>query len=322
MKTNKAPFLPFSLLFVIFLLALMSLFITSCSENSSTPVEEEVPTIQTGIINATLNVNGVNRSYNLYVPESYNPALPTALVFNFHGLGSNGFEQMVYGDFRPLAEENGFIIAHPNGTTFLGFTHWNVGGFTEGSPADDVGFTEALLTELSATYNIDSQRVYATGMSNGGYMSFLLACQMNDKFAAIASVTGTMTIDTYDECVPAAPIPVLQIHGTADQTVSYNGIEAWNKSIPDVLNYWVGVNNCNPTPTINRLVDLNPNDEDFVDHYIYSGGTNGAVVEHYKINNGTHSWPGTSVGVANRTINASQLVWEFFSRYNKEGLIQ
>jgi polyhydroxybutyrate depolymerase len=307
--------------FLVLLLLLGSTFFLSCS-SEETIAEEELPTIQTGMINATINVNGVNRSYILYVPSTYTAESSMPLVFNFHGLGSNAFEQMVYGDFRPLAEEHGFIIAHPNGTTFLGFTHWNVGGFTAGSPADDVGFTEALLAEIQSDYNIDNNRIYATGMSNGGYMAFLLGCQMNDTFAAIASVTGTMTIDTYDECIPNAPMPVLQIHGTADETVSYEGTETWNKSIPDVLSYWVGVNNCNPTPSITRVPDLNPNDDDFVDHYVYSGGDNGTVVEHYKINNGTHSWPGTSVGVANRTINASNLVWEFFSRYNKSGLIQ
>lgn len=310
--------LPFYKVLFIFV---FSLLLFGCSDNSSS-TEEDIPTIQTGVIEATLNFNNVVRSYLLYVPSTYTGESAMPLVFNFHGLGSNGFEQMVYGDFRNLAEQEGFIIAHPNGTTFLGFTHWNVGGFTEGSPADDVGFTDALLSEISRSYNIDADRVYATGMSNGGYMSFLLGCQMNEKFAAIASVTGTMTVDTFDECMPSAPMPVLQIHGTADATVTYEGTEPWNKSIADVLTYWVSVNNCEPTPTITRVADLNPNDDDFIDHYIFAGGTNGTVVEHYKINNGTHSWPGTTVGVANRTINASELIWEFFSRYNKAGLIQ
>lgn len=313
----QSHFLSYQLIFVL----LIGFFLTNCAEDSS-PTEEEMPAIQTGVIEASITVNNVNRSYLLYVPSSYTRESSMPLVFNFHGLGSNGFEQMVYGDFRNLAEQEGFIIAHPNGTTFLGFTHWNVGGFTEGSPTDDVGFTDALLSEISTNYNINADRVYATGMSNGGYMSFLLGCQMNDKFAAIASVTGTMTVDTYDECMPSDPMPVLQIHGTADATVSYEGTEPWNKSITDALNYWVNINNCDPTPSVTRVPDFNPNDDDFIDHYVFAGGTNGAVVEHYKINNGTHSWPGTAVGVANRTINASELVWEFFSRYNKAGLIQ
>ena len=321
MNNPTSPFPNIFLNFRLFFIVCIGFILTSCAEDSS-PIKEEVPTIRTGVIEATITVNNTIRSYILYVPTNYTSEASVPLVFNFHGLGSNAFEQMVYGDFRNLADQEGFIVVQPNGTTFFGLTHWNVGGFTAGSPADDVGFTEALLTEISTTYNIDSQRVYATGMSNGGYMSFLLACQMNHKFAAIASVTGTMTIDTFDQCIPAATMPVLQIHGTADATVTYEGTETWNKSIPDVLNYWVGVNNCNPTPTITRVLDLNPNDDDFVDHYIYSGGTNGAVVEHYKINNGTHSWPGTTVGVANRTINATQLTWDFFKKYNKAGLIQ
>lgn len=305
---RKAPFL---------LYVSLILFI-SCSEVSPVEVEE---TIQKGQITAEINVNGLSRSYILYVPQSYTGDEALPLVFNFHGLGSNAFEQMVYGDFRELAEAENFIIVHPNGTVYQGFTHWNVGGFTLGSPADDVGFTDALINEISAKYTIDQNRIYATGMSNGGYMSFLLACQLNEKFAAIASVTGTMTPDMVEACAPTRPMPVMQIHGTADGTVSYEGVEVWNRSIPDVIDYWVSANNCNPEPSVNRLFDLNPNDENFIDHYVYAGGDNGSVVEHYKINNGTHSWPGTSVGVANRDINASVLVWEFFKKYSKAGLI-
>jgi polyhydroxybutyrate depolymerase len=321
MNIPNSPFSTVSVHIKLFLILCIGFILTSCAEDSS-PVVEEVPTIRTGVIEATITVNNTSRSYILYVPANYTAESSVPLVFNFHGLGSNAFQQMVYGDFRTLADQEGFIVVQPNGTTYLGFAHWNVGGFTAGSTADDVGFTDALLTEISTTYNIDAQRVYATGMSNGGYMSFLLACQMNDKFAAVASVTGTMTIDNFEVCIPGGSMPVLQIHGTADATVSYEGTETWNKSIPDVLNFWVDINNCSPTPTITRVPDFNPNDDDFVDHYVYSGGTNGAVVEHYKINNGTHSWPGTTVGIANRTINATQLTWDFFKKYTKAGLIQ
>jgi polyhydroxybutyrate depolymerase len=303
-------------IFHVFLVSL--LFFISCAEDNPVEVEE---TIQKGQITAELIVNGVNRSYILYVPQSYTGEEALPLVLNFHGLGSNAFEQMVYGDFRGLAEEENFIIAHPTGTVYQGFTHWNVGGFTTGSPADDIGFSDALIAEISSNYSIDANRVYATGMSNGGYMSFLLACQLNDKIAAIASVTGTMTPDMVQACAPTRPMPVMQIHGTADATVSYEGFEVWNRSIPDVIDYWVSANNCNLEPSVTRLFDLNPNDENFIDHFVYSGGDNGSIVEHYKINNGTHSWPGTAVGVANRDINASQLVWEFFKKYDLNGAL-
>lgn len=299
---------------VLFLLGIMLL--VSCTDENSTETEE-VEIIEKGAIEKTIVVDNVNRSYIIYIPEIYDGSSAVPLIINYHGLGSNAFEQMAYGDFRPLAEEEGFIVAHPTGTTYLGFTHWNVGGFTLGSPTDDVRFTQALLEQIKQDYNIDTGRVYATGMSNGGFMSFKLACDMAQDFAAVASVTGSMTTDMIAACSPSSPMPVLQFHGTADATVSYNGIEPWNVAIPEVLSFWVEQNRTNSEAQVRRLIDFNPDDENFIDHFVYAGGNNGSVVEHYRINNGSHSWPGTSFGEANRDINATDLIWEFFKRFER-----
>ena len=119
-------------------------------------------------INGSISHDNLDREYILYVPENYTGNDPIPLVFNFHGLGSNANEQMFYGDFRPIADTAGFIIVHPQGTIFSGNAHFNVGGFTNGSTVDDVGFSVALLDSIAANYNIDLDRVYSTGMSNGG----------------------------------------------------------------------------------------------------------------------------------------------------------
>ncbi|MCB0661443.1 MAG: prolyl oligopeptidase family serine peptidase, partial [Saprospiraceae bacterium] len=185
-------------------------------------------------INGTLDHNGVSRSYILYVPSSYSGDETVPLVFNFHGYGSNALEQYYYADFRLIAERENFLIVLPNGTVFNGNQHWDVGGTIFGSGTDDVGFTETLLDELSSQYNIDQKRVYSTGMSNGGYMSFHLACQLPNRFAAIASVTGAMTPISKFNCAIDRPFPVLQIHGTEDPVVPYNGA-TWSISIPEVL---------------------------------------------------------------------------------------
>ena len=134
-------------------------------------------------------------------------------------------------------------MVHPEGTVYQGGTHWNVGGFVGGSTIDDVGFTEALLDTLINQYNINQARIYSTGMSNGGYMSLHLACFLSSRITAVASVTGSMTPYTYSMCNPLHPTPVLQVHGTSDPTVPYNG-DTWTKSIDEVVTYWAGHNQC------------------------------------------------------------------------------
>ncbi len=271
----------------------------------------------------TIIHDGIEREYILYIPANYTGSNNVPLIFNFHGYGSNATEQMFYGDFRPISDTAGFIIVHPQGTLFNGVTHWNVGGWTIGSTVDDVGFTDALINSLSSNYSIDSSRIYATGMSNGGYMSFLLACQLNHKIAAIASVTGSMTPETYDNCTPVHPTPILQFHGTSDLVVPYGGA-IWTQSIDDVLQYWVSYNSCNTNPIITNLPDIDPNDGSTVTHYIYEDGIDNVVTEHYKIVGGGHTWPGSLLGGSgtNHDINASVEIWNFFLRFKLlEGIL-
>lgn len=272
-------------------------------------------------ITATITHDGLEREYILYVPAMYTGQKEVPLVFNFHGYGSNAFEQMWYGDFRAIADTANFLIVHPLGTLFNGTTHFNVGGWTLGSTADDVGFTAALIDSLSAQYSIDQDRIYATGMSNGGFMSFVLACQLSERIAAIASVTGSMTPETYNTCDPTHPMPVLQIHGTADLTVPYGGA-LWTKPIQDVLDYWIAFNGCTTIPNIVDLPDAAPQDGSTVQAQVYDEGDNGATVEHYKVTGGGHTWPGTIFGSAgtNQDVKASLVIWRFFSRYTTSGL--
>lgn len=269
-------------------------------------------------INETILHDGLTREYILYIPASYNPATPSPLVLSFHGYTSNAQSNFNYTQFNSIADTAGFILIHPQGTLLAGKTHWNVGGWTLSSTVDDVGFVSALLDSISNTYNIDQDRIYSTGMSNGGYMSFLLSCQLSNRIAAIASVTGSMTPQTYNSCNPLHPTPILQIHGTADGTVPYSGNPIWTKSIDDVLQYWVNYNNCNSSPTLTSVPNTNTSDGSTVDHIVYSAGDNCVSTEHFKVYNGDHDWPGSW---GNMDINASTEVWKFFSRYDINGLI-
>jgi polyhydroxybutyrate depolymerase len=269
-------------------------------------------------INGTILHGGITRQYIQYIPASYNPDNETPVVMSFHGLSSNAQVNFNYTNFTSIADTAGFILIHPQGTLYNGVSHWNVGGFTLGSTVDDVGFVSALLDLISNSYNIDQDRIYSTGMSNGGYMSFLLACQLSDRIAAVASVTGSMTPQTYNACDPQHPTPVLQIHGTADGTVPYNGNSFFSKSIDDVLDYWVNFNNCNSSPTVVNIPDINTSDGSTVDYFVYSEGDNCVTTEHFKVYNGGHDWPGA---FGNMDIDASAEVWKFFSKYDMDGLI-
>ena len=266
--------------------------------------------------------DGMQREFVLYIPDSYTGEEAVPLVLNFHGYGATDVQQMWYGDFRAIADTAGFIIVHPQGTLLNGVTHWNVGGWTIGSTVDDVGFVSALLDSLAAQYNLDASRIYATGMSNGGFMSFLLACQLSDRIAAIASVAGSMTPEIYNACNPQRPVPIMQIHGTADPVVPYEG-GVWTEPLETTLAYWVEQNQCTTTPEMMSFPDLDMTDGSTVEQALYGGGTQGVEVLHDKVEGGAHTWPSSIYGGAgtNWDINGSAEIWKFFSRYTLEGAI-
>lgn len=271
----------------------------------------------------TLMHDGIQREYILYIPASYSGNVEVPLVFNFHGYGSNHTQQMNYGDFRRIADREGFLIVHPLGTVDNnGSTHFNVGWGT--STVDDVGFTAILIDEISSNYSINQKRIYSTGMSNGGFMSYRLACELSDKIAAVASVTGTMTVGQQNNCTTSHPVPIMEIHGTNDTTVPYNGNFGF-ESVENVLSFWVNAANTDTTPTITNIDDINTNDSSTVEYYVYTNGDNGVQIEHFKIINGGHTWPGSAfeIGpVTNKDINASEEIWKFFSKYDIDGAEQ
>ncbi len=270
-------------------------------------------------INSTIMHNGINREFILYVPANYtgNEAVP--LLFNFHGYTSNATQQMWYGDFRPIADTAGFLIVHPEGTVDnSGNTHFNVGW--GGSTVDDVDFTRVMIESLANTYNIDTTRVYSTGMSNGGFMSFKLACELSDYIAAIGSVTGSMTLGSPSNCSATHPVPVMQIHGTSDGTVDYNGT-IFSEPVPAAVDFWTNFNNCTTTPVIENVPDIDPSDGTTVEKFTYSNGDNCSEVIHFKVANGGHTWPGTAFSTAgtNQDMDASLEVWKFVSQYDING---
>jgi len=283
------------------------------------PVEENITApIQKGRIDGILQHQGQQRTYILYIPDSYTGNEVVPLVFNFHGYTSNAETIMTYSGLRQLADTEGFIVVYPQGSLYQGSTHWNVGGWTTGSTVDDVGYTEELIDQLINDYAIDPLKIYSTGMSNGGYMSFLLACQLSDRIAAVASVTGSMTPETYGNCDPQHPTPVLQIHGTADVVVPYEGAY-WTSAIEEVLGYWAQYNGCNPTATSELLPDKMTNDGSVVERWVYAEGERRVHVEHLKVIGGGHDWPGSW---GNMDIDTATEIWSFLSIYDLNGRIE
>ena len=270
-------------------------------------------------LNESMLHDGVTREYIVYVPAVYNGSSSVPLLFNFHGYGMSANNQMSYGNMRAVADTAGFILVYPQGTLFWGSPHWNVGSWTLGSTADDIGFTEAMIDTLAANYNIDLNRVYSCGYSNGGYFSFVLACQLSAEIAAIGSVGGTMSTETYNSCNPSHPTPVVTIHGTDDATVSYSGGNPNNsESLSDVNTYWANYNNTIVPPVVSTLPNIDTTDGSTAELSLFDNGDNCTSVEHYKVIGGDHDWPGSW---GNMDINADAVIWSFVSKYDLNGLI-
>jgi polyhydroxybutyrate depolymerase len=248
--------------------------------------------------------DGLIRTYRLHIPVGYSPDSLYPMVINMHGLGSNAFEQEVYTAFDSVADTAGIVVVYPNGIDET----WNVSS-TAGT--DDVGFISALIDTIDYQYSIDLNRVFATGMSMGGFMSYRLACELSERIAAIASVTG---LQAFYPCDPNRPVPILQFHGTADPVVPYAGV-------PATISHWVNHNLCPLNPITTDLPDIDTNDNSTVTVSYYGLCEESTEVILYTINNGEHTWPGATIiiGVTNQDIKASSEIWNFFNKYNLQG---
>lgn len=258
-------------------------------------------------------IDGRYRSYRFHSPATIVGERP--LILNLHGFTSNALQQEFYSGFNAVADTAGLFVVYPEGTSINGLTFWDVD--YPGTPeVEDVKFLSVLIDTLTRRYPVDRSRVYATGMSNGGYMAHLLGIRLNNKIAAVASVTGTMTRDAYAGAMPGRAVPAMQIHGTADGTVNYNGDQN-SVSVDTLMGFWVRNNGCNPIPVKTSVADLNANDGCTADHFVWSGGANGTTVELFRVNGGGHTWPGSPfiIGVTNQDFSASQEIWRFFNQH-------
>lgn len=269
----------------------------------------------------TININyqNVNRSFLVHVPPTYTPQQKLPCVFNLHGYGSDAPQQEFYSRMSETADTNNFIVVYPNGIA----NSWNAGfQFPYNSNPDDVGFISKLIDTMYTLYNIDLLRVYACGMSNGGFQSYRLACDLENRIAAIAGVTGTITELTALNCVQSRRVPVLHIHGTQDPLVAYGGATGY-KSVEETINFMRGKNGCSSTSDTLQYPNTNPNDSSTVERIRYTNCNDGTEVWLYKITGGGHTWPNAYIdyiyGPTNRDFDASQEIWDFFNRFTLNG---
>jgi polyhydroxybutyrate depolymerase len=266
--------------------------------------------------NSALISSGQKRTYLLYVPKSYRPAVPTPLVISLHGYAEWPAHLMENSRWNKLADQYGFLVVYPSGTQFP--LQWHARG-KSGSDADpllDVTFISDLIDKLVGEYNLDPARIYANGLSNGGGMSFKLACQLPNRIAAIGSVSGAYLLP-WEECNPSRPVPAIIFHGTADPIVPYQGgpSKAFNipfPAIPEWIDTYSRRNGCDVTPQ----------------KLMAGGDVSGVQYTHckadvafYTIAGGGHAWPGGTrlpefiVGYTTQDIDATQIMWDFFKQH-------
>ena len=294
----------YSLLFIILFFSLLS-----CN-NKEIETSEGIQII--GLSHRSIIHDGIRRTFILYVPESYSEGIQLPLMLNFHGFSGSAEAQMISADMRPLAESENFILVYPQGALLSsGFPHWNpdpIGGNNK-SDIDDIGFIEVIIDSLDEELNIDLSRVYASGYSNGGYLIYGLACRLSNKIAAVGSVAGTMLSSTLYNCAASAPIGVINIHGTADYDVPYNGTTGL-KSATDVVSFWKDLNQ-------SEIEEISENNG--FNQYDYNDLNGDTYVRHFKIINGGHTWD-DDIRYGGKS--SSQIIWEFVSLFNLSGLIE
>ena len=274
------------------------------------------------LLNQTLVHDGNNREYAIYIPASYDQSQAVPLLFNFHGGGGNIVDYMSSVDMRPIADTANFILVYPQAVPDPG--NGGATSWMHKAPTtfDDVPFVEAMIDVIAAEYMIDDNRVYVCGYSLGGEFTYELACSLNNRIAAAGAVARTMQGETFNNCAPQHPTGVLTILGTADGISDYNGITfngiQYYMSAAETHDYWATANNCDANPTMSTIANTNTSDGSTVERYSWKDALGCTYVEHLKVINGGHDWPGV---FGNMDIDASQEIWSFVSRYNLSGLI-
>lgn len=264
-------------------------------------------------------VGGIYRTYQLHLPTGYSGTADLPLVIAMHGGTGSGPQMSLQSLLNPKANAEDFIVVYPEGiaNTSGGLRTWNAGwccGYAVDTGVDDVEFLNALIDSLNIDLAIDLNRVYATGMSNGGFMAYRLACELSERIAAIAPVAASMGMD---DCYPSIPVPVIAFNSFLDTNVPVNGgvgtglSDHWNSPQDSVMSVWAANNGCD------AAADTLQNDSEYL-HIKWDNCNCGYSNEQYITQDGGHSWPGgVQFGDPVSTyIDATDLMWDFFLQYD------
>ena len=249
-----------------------------------------------------MNYQGTNRTY--YVAYPSGTSEPSGLIINMHGFGGSAAGQMSGTQMDNYAHPQNIAVVYPQGiNSDIGYTSWNVGTYWDFNNQDDVGFISAMIDEIASNFEIDLNRVYACGFSNGGYMAYELACELSDKVTAFGSVTGNFMLNSDQQCDNERDIPIIHFHGTNDPTVDYYP-PSFDQAltVEESIDYWSVFNNFD----LEYYEQINSN----VEIFTYYNENSPAEFTHYKVTGGQHEWFWNNWG-----FNTSEELVNFFLQY-------
>ncbi|MGF1923050.1 MAG: alpha/beta hydrolase family esterase [Bacteroidia bacterium] len=266
-----------------------------------------------------INFEGLKREFIIYTPKNYSPTgkrLP--VVFNFHGGGMSHLEQMYYTQMNKCADQNQFIVVYPLGIN----KDWNVGfemSYKDGT--NDIGFTRTMIDHLKEKFAIDEKAIYATGLSRGGFFSHRIAAEMSNIFAAVASIGAPIPDSVIYHNKSIAKIAVLQIHGTADEVVKYEGKEKAYMSAKGTYEYWK-IQNGLTNNSLEKTISYGGKDTKVM---VAEAKDGEVTVKLISIKDGGHTWPGADpfnlgypLGYTHKKLNANEVIWNFFKQHRKK----
>lgn len=286
------------------------------------------PLLSAAPVHETMSFGGVTRDYLYVLPAAYDAKASIPLVFIFHGAGGTGPSTESSLGFTQLQGRKYFLAVYPDGVD----KWWNGGRTLPQSLAsarsDDVGFISALIDRLAGNFNIDLRRVFATGSSNGAIFCETLAVRLSDRIAAIGPVNGTLGPAVAAKYPPRHPVSVISFNGTADTFVPFTGENIPDHvllSAPDTIAFWVKLDGCDPAAVVTEIPKAVPDDGTAVKRFDFRRGRDNTEVVAYVIAHGGHTWPGDHTdpswakraGKTAMSINATELVWDFFEAHPK-----
>ena len=311
-----------------FLIVSTLMILFSCNKDDDSRTASDKPSEQKTI---NLTIDGNIRSFVIYIPIGYNNAGKMPLIFAIHG-GSGTPEGMInIANFKTIADRDKVVLVYPAGVQ----NNWNDGRPTIPNQLgiNDVRFFNQLCDYMINNYSVDGAKIYATGISNGGFMSSRLGCELSNRIAAIVVDAATIEATTIaPNCNPGRSVPAIYIHGTTDPLVPFTGgqMTAGGTAGGTILSHfqaidkWITINGCNTTPTIADLPNI-ANDGTTIKQRVYSGGTNGSEVVSYVVLNGGHTWPQgyqylneAIIGKTSQDMNACEVIWTFFKRFKRQ----